>query len=165
MLAWNASVQRANIYKKQTEAGKSTHEKQKKEFRRFIKRHVRRKILPQYSNAQVLPNLHIQNLQNLVRIGTDFGSQVLKKEYKLGVAQKFLNLTLKYHWCMGWIPEPPHCPVDRIILSETHLEGKLNWTDITDLNVYEQAIDAINIKALEKNLSLAEYELQVFSRR
>lgn len=165
MLAWNASVQRANIYRKQSKAGKYADDKQRKEFRRLIIRYVRREILPQYSNAQVLPELHIQNLQNLVRIGTGFGSKVLKQDYKLGVAQKFLNLILKYHWCMGWIEEPPHCPVDRIILSKTHQKGKLNWTEINDMKAYKIAIDAINKKATKKGLSLAEYELKVFSRR
>jgi hypothetical protein len=49
--------------------------------------------------------------------------------YKYGVAQKLLNLFLKYLWCLGTIAEPPHCPVDRIIIGKTCYKDK-NWTEI-----------------------------------
>ena len=165
MLAWNASVQRANIYKKQTEPRNDANDKKKIKFRKSLIRYVRCEILPQYSNVKIEPTKHIQNLENLVIIGTKFGSEVLEQEYKLGVAQKFLNLSLKYHWCMGWIKEPPHCPVDRIILSKTDLKGKLNWTEIRDIDTYKEAIKSIERKASKKSLSLAKYELKVFSRK
>src|SRR3954469_1601937 len=31
-------------------------------------------------------------------------------QYSYGVAQKLLNLVLEYHWCLGQISEPSHCP-------------------------------------------------------
>lgn len=158
MLAWAGSVQRNITYKE------NASESEKTEFRKKMHDILKDKILPQYK-VTLDSDKHVKNIKKIIDEANNFGSSFLEGSYKFGTAQKLLNLTLKYHWCMGWIEEPPHCPVDRIIISETHLEGKLNWTDITDLNVYEQAIEAINIKALEKNLSLAEYELQVFSRR
>ena len=36
--------------------------------------------------------------------------------FRIGVAQKALNLYLKHLWCLDWIYEPPHCPFDNGII-------------------------------------------------
>ncbi|SDJ63273.1 hypothetical protein SAMN05216338_105731 [Bradyrhizobium sp. Rc2d] len=51
----------------------------------------------------------------------EFGSQSSPTPLRDGiywyvVAQKVLNLLLKYYWCLARIPEPPYCPIDRIII-------------------------------------------------
>jgi hypothetical protein len=43
-----------------------------------------------------------------------FGN-ICKGKINFGIAQKMLNLYLKYMWSLGNIQEPPHFPVDRII--------------------------------------------------
>ncbi|MBN3196976.1 hypothetical protein [Pectobacterium versatile] len=85
--------------------------------------------------------------------------------YKFGVAQKLLNLLLKYLWCLGNIPEPPYCPVDRIILEKTSFRGKVNWTIITRTSEYQRAICAIKPIAQSCDLSIAECECQFYARR
>jgi hypothetical protein len=39
-----------------------------------------------------------------------------KNLFRVGTAQKALNLYLKYLWCLGEIKTPPHCPFDRGII-------------------------------------------------
>lgn len=100
-----------------------------------------------------------------MKVGTRAGQKLLASEgYKFGVAQNLMNLLLKYLWCLGYIPEPPPCPVDRIILSKTSLRGKLNWTQIQSADEYRKAISAIQKVACQERLSIAQWELREFGR-
>lgn len=38
--------------------------------------------------------------------------------FRIGSAQKALNLYRKYLWCLGYIPFPPHCPFDATIIDQ-----------------------------------------------
>jgi len=106
------------------------------------------------------------HLNELVAYGTSVGAKVLGDAgYKLGVAQKLLNLLLKYLWSLGWIKEPPHCPVDRIILGKTALRDQLNWTQMVRQEDYVRAMEAIRRKADAEGLSIAHWELKNFARR
>lgn len=158
MLAWAGSVQRNKTYKE------NASESEKTQFRIDMHDFLKDKILPQYK-VTLDSDEHVKKIKEIIDEANNIGSSFLEGSYKFGTAQKLLNLTLKYHWCMGWIEEPPHCPVDRIILSKTDLKGKLNWTEIKDIDTYKEAIKSIERKASDKSLSLAQYELQVFSRR
>jgi hypothetical protein len=83
---------------------------------------------------------------------------------RFGIAQKLINLYLKYRWCLGQIPTPPHCPFDRIIISKIGLyNGVINWTEIDCPNTYRSLVEKAQIKAGE--MSIAEWELLEFSRR
>ncbi len=59
---------------------------------------------------------------------------------------------------------PPHFPVDRII------QGKLKipitpWTEMNDVEQYWNIINLAKKQASVKGVSLAQWELQSFSRR
>lgn len=86
----------------------------------------------------------------------------MKKVYNIGIAQKLLNLQLKYLWCAGFIGVPPHCPVDRIIISKTYLRDRFNWTQIDGISEYQKAIEAIRSVAQHK--SIAVWELENYDR-
>lgn len=77
--------------------------------------------------------------------------------------QKLLNLVLKYHWCLGQISEPPHCPIDRIIIQKIHLRGRVNWTEIVDEDQYRAVIEAVRRKAEPE--SITRRELRNYRRR
>ena len=85
--------------------------------------------------------------------------------YKFGVAQKVLNLALKYYWCLGHIIEPPHCPVDRIIIDKTIYRGKINWTQILTEEEYLKVISAIKSLAEQQKFTIAQWELYNYVRR
>jgi len=86
-----------------------------------------------------------------------------KGRFRYGIAQKLINLQLKYLWVSGFIPEPPHCPVDGIIRDLTSLE--YDWTRNDSATDYTKAIKAIRCIASTAGLSLSEWELRSFNRR
>lgn len=161
MLAWAGSVQRAHLYKAIPKPDVAEIEA----FRKLIFDHIESRWLPIYEKG-CSAEQHLLHLNELVAYGTSVGAKVLGVEgYKLGVAQKLLNLLLKYLWSLGWIKEPPHCPVDRIILGKTVLCDQLNWTQMVRQDDYVRAIDAIEQRAEAEGLSIARWELKSFSRR
>ena len=116
-MAWAGSVQRACLYTTSPRpSGRETEA-----FRRNLTVFVERELLPQYRSS-VSPKVHLRNLGLLVAMGTQIGGSRLSTQgYKYGVAQKFLNLLLKYQWCLGSIPEPPHC-LNRPVFSGGHFD-------------------------------------------
>jgi hypothetical protein len=68
-------------------------------------------------------------------------------------------------WCLGHIQEPPHCPVDRIIINKTKLKNQVNWTEIKAQKPYEDIIKEIKKIASAKNLTPAQWELLTYARR
>jgi hypothetical protein len=76
---------------------------------------------------------------------------------RIGIAQKAVNLYLKFLWCYGWIPEPPHCPIDRTVLEE--VGDNSSWTKIKDIPEYVEKIKKIEAKKGDKSFSEWEYEL------
>lgn len=76
--------------------------------------------------------------------------------FRIGTSQKVLNLYLKFQWCFGSIPEPPHCPLDRIVQQRAKIKTPMKWTSIDDISEYRHAIDSLR----SPNYSLAVWELQ-----
>ncbi len=158
ILSWNASVQRANLYKA------STKEKDRISFREKIITYISHEILPEYDST-VSEKEHEKKIQEISQQGTKYGSDILRPiGYKIGVAQKLLNLQLKYMWCLGVISEPPHCPVDRIMINKTELKDMVNWTEIVDIKTYRQVISAMKKAATPTGLKLAQWELDYYDR-
>ena len=100
------------------------------------------------------------------------------EKINFGIAQKMLNLYLKYMWSLGHIQSPPHFPVDRIIQELLNKELKAlgikvqelkAWTQFTDehhyVKVMNSARELISKKESFANHSLAELELSLFQRR
>jgi len=161
VLAWGASVQRANLYGSDI----SREHRDVDTFRTGVLAFIEQELLSKYVTA-VTEDAHIANIESLVTFGNSLGRALLGPDgYKFGVAQKLLNLQLKYLWCLGHVVEPPHCPVDRIVLNKTALRGRLNWTEITSREQYQTAISAMKSVADAESLSLAQWELQVYERR
>ena len=157
ILSWNASVQRALKYQK------STSENDRQEFRKAVIDYCDESIIPCYKSS-VSESAHIENILKVRDHAIQCaGDSILEKQYNVGIAQKLLNLQLKYMWCAGYIEKPPHCPVDRVILGETRLKGLMNWTQITSVDDYVLSIKAINEAAGSKDI--ADWELDVFNRR
>ncbi|WP_271671214.1 hypothetical protein [Bradyrhizobium sp. CCBAU 51627] len=154
-LAWAASVQRANLY--------APGSRQTGQLRDMLQEFITTRILPHYVGS-CTERQHYLNLAQLVEFGTGALPDSLRDgRYRYGVAQKLLNLVLKYHWCLGQISEPPHCPIDRIIIEKTHLRGRVNWTEIVDEDQYRAVIEAVRRKAEPE--SIARWELRNYRRR
>jgi hypothetical protein len=105
---------------------------------------------------------HLLNIQTLSDHVTIACREFLAAEHlRTGVAQKALNLYLKYLWCLRHIPEPPHCPFDRRVIA--HLRpphNHTNWTQLDGLEAYANLVEAARVVAGDE--SLAMWELRIY---
>jgi hypothetical protein len=162
ILAWNASVQHATLYKS---GAWQNQRDQIAKFRDKLIEFITRNIIPQYT-ATVEESRHCENIRALMDYANQIDTGVLGKDgYKYGVAQKILNLALKYYWCLRLVKEPPHCPVDKIVIDKTSFRGKVNWTQIVAEPEYLNIISAIRSQAEKDNCSIAQWELNNYERR
>ena len=129
---------------------------------------VLRQELIQRAVAHVDPvpdNAHLHNIEMLCEHVTEAcGAFLAEGHLRTGIAQKALNLYLKYLWCLHYIPEPPHCPFDRRVI--THLpppHNQTNWTHLEGLQAYADLIEAARAVAGEE--SLAAWELRIYQDR
>ena len=165
ILSWKASMPRPHKLYKST-----AKYSEKNKFKKDLIRHCKENILSQYTNGKIVKGeQHCNNIKKLKEYANNkspYKHIIRKSYYNIGVAQKLLNLQLKYLWCMGKIKTPPHCPVDRIILERTKLKGKCNWTEIDSIPRYEKAIKAITEQATKDGCkSIADWELCKYRRR
>jgi hypothetical protein len=95
---------------------------EKENFREALRSSLER-LIPRYC-AGVSEQDHIQNIVDMSKELSEKHAGVLKnKRFRIGRAQKALNLYLKYLWCVGTVPTPPHCPFDANIIGKLKLRG------------------------------------------
>lgn len=162
ILAWGASVQHASLYK--NGAWKNSRE-EINAFKNKVVKYLSDEIIPQYKE-RIDESRHCDNIQSLIDYANEVDTGVLGKNgYKYGVAQKLLNLVLKYYWCLDETEEPPHCPVDKIVIDKTNFRGRVNWTQILTKEEYLEIIASVKELADEENCSIAHWELNNYERR
>jgi len=159
--AWNASVQHSALYK---EGAWKNQREEIDVFKRKVVDYIKDNLIPQYKE-KISEMRHLENIRNLIEYANKVDTGVLGENgYKYGVAQKLLNLALKYYWCLGEIEEPPHCPVDKIIIDQTRYRGR-NWTQIVEEKEYSEIISAIKALAEQDSCSISQWELNKYARR
>ncbi len=150
-----AAFQHAKIYKKDIPDDK------KSEFRCKLERHLQ-DISLDYKDKPVTEEQHINNLENLRgTMTTEFKDILYGDKFRVGIAQKALNLYLKYLWCLHKIAEPPHCPFDSIIISEIHRNDK--YTEMDSIDEYKLLVEGA--KQATGTKSLAVWELIIWNNR
>jgi len=91
-----------------------------------------------------------------------FSSIFFKKNLRIGISQKLINLFLKHLWCLDLINEPPHCPIDgkiKILLSQQfNVNGLRDWTEFDSIDDYKKYFEVIS-KVKNNDLSIAQWEL------
>ncbi|MBU2920688.1 hypothetical protein KO504_05005 [Winogradskyella psychrotolerans] len=158
LLTFGGAFQHTGIYKPKTKEIDRTR------FRNKLRGYVENTILSQYKTSITEDTIHLENIQAIGQF-TEVFTEVLKAPINIGVSQKLLNLALKYYWCLGIIPEPPHCPVDRIIQQRLYKQPLVNWTQLNCADTYMQIIHEIRSKAKDSQQSIAQWELVNFDRR
>ena len=118
---------------------------------------------PQYSSP-VSHARHVAVIEEFASsLSVRHGGVLRKGRMRIGVAQKAVNVYLKFAWLAGWIPAPPHCPFDaRIIALLPHGLRSLKWTALDDIGKYEQLVEAA--RSLAGSRSLAAWELFEYNR-
>ncbi|HIC30278.1 MAG TPA: hypothetical protein EYO76_00015 [Flavobacteriaceae bacterium] len=157
LLTFGGAFQHSGIYKA------NTKEKTRTYFRNKLKSFIEQIVLKKY-NQSVSDEEHLENIISISNYTASF-KEVLKAPINIGISQKLLNLALKYYWCLGLLPEPPHFPVDRIIQQKIYKQPLVNWTQLDTIDLYMQIINDARVLAKQHYLSLAQWELENFVRR
>lgn len=149
-----ATVQRGKLYRE------GSGEAEKDAFRRALRLELER-LAEQYK-AGISEAQHLANIENLANSLSGSQTSALNAgRLRIGSAQKALNLYLKYMWCLGRIPIPPHCPFDFMVLSRIPGCRDVRWTQLDSLPEYERIVR--QAKTAAGNCPLAEWELRLYN--
>lgn len=125
-------------------------------------RAVLNEVETKYAASPVTEDEHVVYIEAVAdRLSRDLGDYLHGRRFRIGVAQKLVNIHLKYLWAADLCKQPPHCPIDGIIRDAAKLD--YDWTRSDSIQEYRNAITALKIVANGTNLS--EWELQNFKRR
>jgi hypothetical protein len=156
--AISAAFQHAGVYVK----GLKDNDERKVALRMKLADELR--LLSKNYVKTVIDDAHCKNIVKLADTLTcEFkGLGILRNNrFRIGIAQKALNLYLKYLWCFGDIVTPPHCPIDRRIIGILGLtskeRGKYDWTKLDDIEKYKILIEKCRSQA--EKTPVAEWEL------
>ena len=159
MLSWRGSMPRPNkLY------DSKANDSDRSLFREYLIDLCEKELLPMYKDNQVFEWVHYENIEKLKHYANSrIFKYVLDKPYTIGLAQKLLNLQLKYLWCAGMSNKSPHCPIDSIILSAAGW-AKTKWPKIDSIACYKDAINAIAETAkAEDYKDIVEWEINTFT--
>lgn len=129
-----------------------------------VLRELLAKIETKYSEINISEAEHVAFI---AEVAADLSSKLSyylhNGRFRVGVAQKLVNVHLKYLWTAGFCPEPPHCPIDGIIRDAAGI-GYI-WTQSDSIEEYKTAIADLKVIAETKGRTLAQWELETFRRR
>lgn len=149
-----ATLQRSCTYTEKAKDG------DKAKFRDRL-RELLNQFSPKYKTV-VDENLHMDNILSICEtLSNEFSHILANGRFRIGGAQKALNLFLKYLWCMGEIDNPPHCPFDYVIIRKLNKYRNINWTSLDDIETYKGIVK--EAKALAGDKGLAEWELETYN--
>lgn len=149
-----ATVQRGKLYRE------GSGEAEKDSFRRALRSKLER-LTEQYK-VGISEAFHVSNIESLANgLSISHANALNAGRFRIGSAQKALNLYLKYMWCLGWIPTPPHCPFDFMVLSRVPGCRNVRWTQLDSLLEYERIVR--QAKTAAGNSPLAEWELRLYN--
>ena len=127
-------------------------------------------MLKVYEKTTPSEEQHIKNIQILkdfsknVEIKQKNVTVIMKNKLNIGTVQKLFNLLCKYHWCAGWIQEPPHLLIDRDMLGA--IKSRTVWTHLDSIDEYKKLISKFKEKSKkDPSGSLAQWELKEWSDR
>jgi predicted house-cleaning noncanonical NTP pyrophosphatase (MazG superfamily) len=153
-----AAVQRGKTYRE------NTLERERKQFHQELQRRLE-EIAAEYLTDKT-DEEHEKSICWLADTLSSSHSAVLRAgRFRIGNAQKALNLFLKYLWCLEEIPPPPHCPFDFGIINKfkrTLPPGvPTKWTELDRIEHYREYVNAA--RTLAHPHSLAKWELEIYN--
>lgn len=155
-LTLSAVTQRGGVYRT------NLSEAERRPVHRTLRK-LLRDLSSQYANGSVSDDQHNANIRNIAETVSQLHSPLLRDDaFRIGSAQKALNLHLKYLWCLEVIPMPPHCPFDAYVLREIPGWRTRRWTAIAAIDQYADLVAAA--RQVAGGTPLAEWELSVYNR-
>lgn len=111
---------------------------------------------------EVSESVHLARIAELAdKISSRHAALLAGGRFRIGSAQKALNLFLKYLWCAGLIPTPPHCPFDARVIAKLPSADRCAWTTLDEMPSYQHLVEAARRVAGDR--SLAEWELDLYN--
>ncbi len=157
-LTFAGAFQRANIY------SSKVSDNEKNEFKVGLRKFVEEELYAFYQKDTIHDDIHLEQIYKLSNYSKKYTSILQGEQLNFGVSQKIVNLFLKYQWCLGKIPPPPHFPVDRRIQEIIKYKPIVSWTKFKDETDYMKIICFVR-KNLGDHSNIAQYELDHFERR
>lgn len=133
-----------------------------------LKTHIKGYLLDYYQQLIQMRELTNSDVKKEIKKLTDtttknFANLLFKKQFRIGIAQKIINLFLKYLWVSKLIQfEPPLCPIDNIVRSRLNCKSLKKWTEIDCYSELEEYYTLI--RGEKGNNSIAEWELKEWNR-
>jgi hypothetical protein len=119
--------------------------------------------VPAY-HGPIVDKDHVGNIVNLAKeLSTKHADILYEGRFRIGSAQKALNLYLKYLWCVGEIPAPPHCPFDSQIVARLPGYEHIRWTRLDEIDMYEKLVKAARDLADRVGKTLPVWELEMYN--
>ncbi len=147
--------------------------KEKRSFRKSLRDSLCCRV-EEYRAERVGDDRHLANIETLSSTLSKHHREILLDgRFHIGAAQKALNLYLKFCWARGIVPEPPHCPIDSIVLTKITKCARsvacpicqdVTWTKIRCIHEYMHFVDKAKARAADKGLSLARWELKIWEK-
>lgn len=159
---WQATVyaafQRAKVY-----SGTAT-DIDKRGIKQTLEKEINAR-LPKYVSA-VSETTHVKHIEAIAQNinNTEWSSALEYGKIPIGVVQKAFNLYLKFMWCLKKIHEPPHCPVDKVIIDKLPYKDRKSWTKIRDIQTYETLVNQLKELAKNEGKTLSLWELEVYEK-
>jgi hypothetical protein len=141
------------------DASKKMHQRSeaKSEFRDVLA-----DIETKYAKGRVSEADHVEFIVEVAaKLSVKLKDYLHGQRFRIGIAQKLVNIHLKYLWAAGLCPEPPHCPIDGIIRDLAKIG--YDWTRSDCADEYRAAITSLKDVAYPS--TLANWELEKFRRR
>lgn len=122
------------------------------------------KIEKKYSETNISEAEHVALIDEVAAdLSIKLSRYLHNGRFRIGVAQKLINVHLKYLWTAGFCSEPPHCPIDGIIRDFAGID--FIWTQSDSIEEYKAAIEKLKVIAKTAGQTLAQWELEKFRRR
>lgn len=85
-------------------------------------------------------------------------------DFRISHSQKSLGVFFKHLWCLGKLPIPPQCPVDRIILTRANApHNERSWGFINDIETHRERYDIIRQASVADGFdNVSIWELDTF---
>jgi hypothetical protein len=155
--AFAGMVQRGNIYVK------APCELKKAKFRYELKGQIENyaESLTEMRTPEIVDENHNALIEGLSNdLSRKFPDLLKDSRFRIGSSQKVVNLYLKLLWCANLAPEPPHCPIDGVVIRKLLCQDDL-WTELDSVCDYKSLIQLC--RTLAKHESIANWELREYA--
>ncbi|MEP7377401.1 MAG: hypothetical protein ABI675_28620 [Chitinophagaceae bacterium] len=156
-LTFDGGFQRSKIYKPNVSDAK------RKEFRAFLTSELPKILLAIERRKKYNDRDHCKMIEKFSsNVSCRFSTIIHKKKFRIGNAQKFLNL----YWKVAWLSKttslkPIHCPFDSIIMKKLPKNVRVSWTQFDTIEEYKALVKAAK-ETGGKHRTIADWEMKIY---